>query len=336
MPSILTQKEFDVLGITNGGWLAPVNNPRGGNGTTGHDDMIFNNILSGLLVDGMGGNDRITLQDVNLGIASIINGGAGSDQIFGNNAILNTIDGGDGNDYIHGGAGVDRLSGGAGVNGGFDTLSYESSDAAVTVNMGQLTLGNITVSGGHANGDIVSNNFENVVGSAFNDTITGNGGVNKLIGLGGNDRLNGGGGDDILMGGAGDDTLTGGAGNDRIIGGVGQDTLTGGDGADIFVYESTVDADDDDIDEFQNNVDKIDLSAIDADTTQSGNQAFFLNDDATDLTGHAGELIISISRGPTGSKAAFLMGDTNGDGNAEFVILVGDQDSHPKAGDFIL
>ncbi|WP_425515342.1 hypothetical protein [Phyllobacterium endophyticum] len=52
--------------------------------------------------------------------------------------------GGDGNDYIEGAGGADILNGGLGI----DTLSYENSTAAVNVNMTQLILGNITVSGG--------------------------------------------------------------------------------------------------------------------------------------------------------------------------------------------
>ena len=44
-----------------------------------------------------------------------------------------------------------QLSGDAGT----DTLSYEFSNLGVNVNMSQLTAGLITVSGGHANGDLV-------------------------------------------------------------------------------------------------------------------------------------------------------------------------------------
>ena len=111
--------------------------------------------------------------------------------------------------------------------------------------------------------------------------------------------------DNILRGDAGDDTLTGGAGNDRITGGGGEDTLTGGDGADIFVFASTgerTEVASDEITDFQHSVDKIDLSAIDADTTQSGNQAFTFNPSGA-FTHHAGELIIPTSpAGPGGQS----------------------------------
>jgi Ca2+-binding RTX toxin-like protein len=48
--------------------------------------------------------------------------------------------------------------------------------------------------------------FEDVIGSAFGDEITGDGALNRLDGGGGNDLLDGGGGGDQLFGGDGDDT----------------------------------------------------------------------------------------------------------------------------------
>ena len=103
-------------------------------------------------------------------------------------------------DFIEGGAGGDALSGG----GQIDTLSYETSDAAVTVNL----FTNV-VSGGHAQGDTISG-FENVLGSGFADTITGSSAGN------------------VLQGGADVDTIDGGAGSDLVEGGSGADILTGG------------------------------------------------------------------------------------------------------------
>ena len=69
-------------------------------------------------------------------------------------------------------------------------------------------------------------NFENVLGSAFNDTITGDGGKNVLIGQYGSDRLRGGGGADTLHGGDGNDTLDGGSGANLLDGGDEIDTVT--------------------------------------------------------------------------------------------------------------
>lgn len=69
-----------------------------------------------------------------------------------------------------------------------------------------VNLTNNTASGGHAQGDVLSN-IENLIGSsAHGDTLTGNSGVNRIEGGGGNDTLDGGGGSDTLLGGTGDDT----------------------------------------------------------------------------------------------------------------------------------
>ncbi|WP_304610437.1 calcium-binding protein [Phyllobacterium chamaecytisi] len=211
----------DFLNIYNGPWqTSPI-------GTSRNDD-----ITSGLPdINGGDNNDRITGTGA---LLQLINGGNGSDQIYGMGGQDN-INGAAGNDLIEGGAGgnallKERLSGGLGI----DTLSYESSDAAVTVNMSVLTGGYVTVSGGHAQYDNVVNDFENVVGSAHNDTITGNASNNILIGLGGNDTLNGMGGNDKFDGGDGNDTLNGGDGGDQLGGGDGDDVLIGGPGFDSF------------------------------------------------------------------------------------------------------
>lgn len=81
-----------------------------------------------------------------------------------------------------GGAGADQLNGG---DGG-DTASYAGSDAAVTVD---LDAG--TGSGGDAEGDTLSL-MENLIGSDFGDTLTGDAGFNLLEGAGGADAMNGG------------------------------------------------------------------------------------------------------------------------------------------------
>ena len=83
--------------------------------------------------------------------------------------------------------------------GGTNTLDYSTFGAAgVTVNLGA---GTATGTGGVAN-------FQDVIGSAGNDTITGSGAVNVLGGGNGNDSLDGGEGIDQLEGGDGNDTYT--------------------------------------------------------------------------------------------------------------------------------
>ncbi|MBR0786792.1 DUF5801 repeats-in-toxin domain-containing protein, partial [Bradyrhizobium iriomotense] len=108
---------------------------------------------------------------------------------------------------------IETLNGGTGTN---DTIDYEHSTAGVNVN-----LQTNAVSGGWAAGDTISN-FENVIGSAFNDTLTAlntgsilDGGANSA---GGTDTLIGGNGNDVLIASrAGVDSLTGGGGNDTFV-----------------------------------------------------------------------------------------------------------------------
>jgi Ca2+-binding RTX toxin-like protein len=109
---------------------------------------------------------------------------------------------------IASGEGKDTISGGTGGN---DTVDYSNSDAAVTVD-----LSTNTVSGGYATGDTISG-IENVFGSKFNDTLTGNSGDNKLYGFDGDDTIHGGDGKDTLDGGTGTDHLFGDAGDDTLI-----------------------------------------------------------------------------------------------------------------------
>ena len=127
----------------------------------------------------------------------------GVDFVFGGDGD-DTIDGGEGGDVISGGNGADILNGGEGA----DFSVYLSSGSAVDVN---LTTGMGT--GGSAEGDVL-NSIENLIGSLFDDTLTGDEGVNRLDGDAGDDVLNGEGGNDVLLGGEGGDTLNGGDGQD--------------------------------------------------------------------------------------------------------------------------
>ena len=156
-------------------------------------------------------------------------GEAGNDQLFGDwkNGLdasgADTLDGGAGNDTLRGGKGNDRLIGADGV----DTATYNNADAAVVVSLA-LVASQVT---GGAGSDILLT-VENLIGSAYNDRLTGSTGTNVLEGMGGNDTLSGGAGADTLHGGEGDDSILGGDGNDWLRGGDGIDTLYGGNGHD--------------------------------------------------------------------------------------------------------
>ena len=99
-----------------------------------------------------------------------------------------TLIGDDGDNSILGSSGGDSLDGG----GGRDGVAYWNSDEGVSIN---LATG--AVSGGHAQGDTISN-FEIVSGSSHGDTLIGDDGVNELTGHAG---------DDLLTGGEGRDTF---------------------------------------------------------------------------------------------------------------------------------
>jgi len=150
--------------------------------------------------------------------------GSGQDDVITGDAGANGLSGGAGADTIAGGGGDDLLDGGAGV----DTASYATAASAVFV--GLLLQGGAQNTQG-AGTDTLSN-FENVTGSAFDDTIGGDNADNVLTGNDGNDMLFGGDGGDSLIGGAGNDTLYGGAGNDL---------LTGGAGNDVYVVDALLD-----------------------------------------------------------------------------------------------
>lgn len=130
-------------------------------------------------------------------------------------------------------------------------------------------------------------------------------------------------GADSFFGGWGKDAIDGFGGNDTIYGGRGADILKGGSGRDAFVYKSTKDSGTtietaDLILDFTTS-DRIDLSAIDASTKSSKNQAFsFIGSKA--FTNKAGEL-----RYKAFSSETIVEGDVNGDGKADFSILFDDR-----------
>jgi Ca2+-binding RTX toxin-like protein len=156
-------------------------------------------------------------------LADNLVGGVGNDTLTGNDG-MDTLEGDAGNDLIIGGAGADSIDGGADT----DTVSYSGSAAAVAIN---LAAG--SGSGGDAAGDTIAN-VENIIGSAFNDVISGNADSNDIQGAAGNDLISGLVGGDTLSGDAGLDTLDGGVGNDMLLGGDDNDSLIGSFGNDTM------------------------------------------------------------------------------------------------------
>ena len=182
-------------------------------GGTGADTADYLGSSSGVTVSlvtgtGSGGDaEGDTLVDIERIAGSnfndILTGNDGDNKLTGYQGDDELL-GGNGTDILDGGAGADILNGGDGS----DTADYRTSDAAISVD---LSLG--TNSGGHAAGDTLTS-IENIHGSNFADTLTGDAGQNNLFGNGGVDILSGGDGSDLIRGGSGADSIDGGAGTD--------------------------------------------------------------------------------------------------------------------------
>ncbi len=196
-------------------------------GATGIDWVIYPGSDAGVTVNlaegaGTGGHaEGDTITDVeNIG-------GSNYDDVLTGDDNINELVGGDGDDELWGNAGNDLLEGGAGADRleggtGMDTVVYRNSDDAVTVN-----LSNSTLTGGHAEGDVLVD-IESIVGTEHGDTLIGDDGVNRLDGLNGEDVLEGGAGADSLDGGAGRDTAIYRNSNGPVTVNLDQGTVMGG------------------------------------------------------------------------------------------------------------
>lgn len=255
----------------------------GGGGTQDMADYILSGAgVTVSLVTGSGtGGDA---EGDSLADIEWLRGSAFSDSLTGNGgdnrlsglAGIDTLVGGAGDDQLIGGAGADVLTGGT----GFDTALYDNASTGVTA-----SLANPSANTGDAANDNHSS-IENLVGSPFDDVLTGDSGSNYLVGWGGDDTLNGGGSGDILEGGAGADTF--------VISSV----------ADTFSLVGSVKALDRINDFSRGQGDRIDLSGI---THGAGS---FIG--TGDFTHHAGEVRILVGVTQT---AVYI--DTNGDGTAD-------------------
>ncbi len=168
-----------------------------------------------------------------------------------------TLDGGEGNDFLQGTLGNDTLAGGNANDTASFATAFSNNATGVTVDLNTQGVAQNTVAAGT---DTLSG-IENLVGSQYNDTLTGDGNDNVIEGALGNDTLVGGLGNDTasyagatagvtaslaLQGSAqntvnaGNDTLSGfenllGSGfNDSLTGDANANTLTGGAGNDTL------------------------------------------------------------------------------------------------------
>jgi Tol biopolymer transport system component len=277
-------------------------------GGAGIDTAVYTGSAAGVTVNlstgrGIGGDAE---GDIYVGIENVR--GSNVRDIIDGTAGANRLQGSGGDDVLRGGAGADILDGGGfGIgNSESDTASYYTSSIGVTIN---LAAG--TASGGDAQGDTLIS-IENLSGSQGNDVLIGSDFPNVT---------------NILEGWGGDDVLSRG-GND------GTDILRGGAGADRFVFDRTevspvgvVYVVIDDFSHAQG--DKIDLSAIDADTTTPGDQAFTFIGTAA-YTG-VGQLRYSV----TAPGVTTIAGKLDNIGGSDFhLTLTGN--IALVAGDFVL
>ncbi len=180
--------------------------------------------------------------------------GGGSDTFTNRGAgvVNGTIFGGAGVDTFILGAGAETIDGGEGT----DYIDFRQANGV------RFTLDDSFDNTGLAAGDSFVF-IEGVYGSRRADFIVGGSEANSFFGESGNDTLIGGAGADSLSGGNGVDQINGGDGADILLGGGGKDIITGGAGDDEFRFAFLTDGGDI-ITDFSNKVgnnDRITISA---------------------------------------------------------------------------
>lgn len=319
-----------------------------------HPQLLTQSTNTGLLdlvSKAMGGLEAVRIQ------SAVVSGTAGNDHLK-TLADRNTrLEGGDGNDILDSvGVGHNTLVGGAGddvfrlssvhdvviegVNGGYDQV-ISSVNVTLSENIEKLTLsGDARVGVGNGLGNSISGSAggdtiwgmggdDNVQGADGDDQVFGGEGADSVYGGNGNDTIAGDAGADRLRGDAGNDSLSGGAGNDILDGSLGQDVMAGGLGADQFTYNNLEASGEIIFDFSRAEGDRVNLGPLDANTVADGNQAFAFIGTAA-FSKVAGQLRYEV----TGADS-YVMGDLNGDGVADFRLLMKNVTSF-QSSDFML
>lgn len=211
------------------------------------------------------------------------------------NDSANLLTGADGDDTLTGGAGNDSLDGAAGA----DSMVGGTGDDIYIVD----NAGDEVVEAAGEGSDTVRTSLGTYTLAANVENLTYTGGGN-FAGTGNADA----------------NSITGGAGADTLSGGGGADTLTGGAGADRFALSDAADsppAAPVTIADFSTaDGDRIDLSGMDAISATPADDAFTFVGTAA-FTNVAGQLRIQAA-----GADLQLLGDVNGDGTADFTIIL--------------
>jgi Ca2+-binding RTX toxin-like protein len=257
-----------------------------------------------------GGNDKIT---TGAGFDDQVTTRSGNDQV--------TVAGG--RDSIalgNSGAGGDRLI----VDWtafGDDIRSTALADDGAGFSGSFLTTREIAFGEHHERVDFSGVDRLKVLLGGGSDSLSGALGADTIDGGAGNDTLSGADGKDKLFGGDNTDVLTGDEGDDLLLGGLGADNLTGGLGADLFSYSSLADSQTGAADLITDleDIDRIDLRKVDANSLVDGDQKFVK---VVAFTHHAGQLVRTYD---AATDRTLIQGDVDGDGVADFTITaVGD------------
>jgi len=293
-------------------------------GTALRAQYAIANTATTLTLDGIGythitGTAAADTLTAKAGTPSVVESGAGNDTLSDQTTAPAYLVGGTGDDtYNLRNANTHIIEA---ASGGIDTVNASiSTTLADNLENLRLMAPGLTGYGNALDNQLTAHaSGSTLYGLDGNDTLTGGAGNDTLDGGNGNDTLLGGGGTNTLLGGAGNDTLIGGAGNDILSGGTGNDTLTGGAGADTFIFTAldvktyTTDT----ITDFTRGQDKLDLSQIDAKTATITRDDAFTFIGTTAFHHIAGELRYDVANG-----TATVYGDTNGDGIADFALIL--------------
>ncbi|HEX8585013.1 MAG TPA: calcium-binding protein [Allosphingosinicella sp.] len=274
---------------------------------------VYGNALNNLVRLG-GGGDLIVMWD---GGVDKVEAGGGNDYIFYGAAFTNA----DAND---GGEGKDTLALLGNYNIVFDDNDIYSIEQLALYSSGNAAAPNNYTFSITSYGTVRPGSGFQVLAQSLmaNETLTFSG-VSET-----NARYD-------IRGGRGNDTITTGNGDDMLRGGLGADTLRGGAGRDTFDYydvaESTQTSRDKILD-FQLG-EKINLGGIDADGNAANGDSRFTFIGSAAFSGTAPQL--RVYQDTSAANTWIVEGDTNGDHNADFSLVVVTQDGHAMGiGDF--